>query len=55
VAGFRGQLSLALPWEYFAPLLSYRAAAALIAGSHWGALEALRRRVRDELGEKRPG
>lgn len=47
-------LTLALPWEYFAPLLSYRAGAALIGGAHWGALETLRRRVRDELAARRP-
>ncbi len=46
-------LSSVLPWEYFVPLLSYRASSALIGGSYWGALEQLRDRVRDEVRRRR--
>jgi hypothetical protein len=40
-------LAQVLPFEYFAPLLSYRAIAALAGTWHWGALEGLRLRVRE--------
>lgn len=39
-------LSRALPFEYLAPLLTYRALASLAANLHWGASESLRERVR---------
>ncbi len=45
-------LASVLPWEYFTPLLTYRASTALIGGSYWGALEELRTRVRHEVSKR---
>jgi hypothetical protein len=47
-------LSSALPFEYLAPLIGYRALASLATTLHWGATEGLRQRVREALREKRP-
>jgi hypothetical protein len=41
-------LMLALPFEYLAPLLGYRALVQIAGTAHWGALEPLRRRVREQ-------
>jgi hypothetical protein len=43
-----------VPWEYFAPLLAYRAVCSLLGAAHWGALETLRERVRDAVRRRRP-
>jgi hypothetical protein len=47
-------LSRALPFEYLAPLLSYRALAALATNLHWGASESLREQVRACLRLHKP-
>lgn len=41
-------LMLALPFDYLAPLLGYRALVQIAGTAHWGALEPLRRRVREQ-------
>ena len=43
-----------VPWEYFVPLLAYRAVCSLLGAAHWGALETLRERVRDAVRRRRP-
>jgi hypothetical protein len=43
-----------VPWEYFAPLLAYRAVCSLLGAAHWGALEVLREQVRDAVRRRRP-
>jgi len=35
-----------VPFEYVAPLITYRAVSVLLGAAHWGSLEALRQRVR---------
>jgi hypothetical protein len=47
-------LSSALPFEYLAPLLTYRALASLATTLHWGATEGLRIRVREAVRQRRP-
>ena len=42
-------LSSALPFEYLAPLIGYRALVSLAATLHWGATEGLRQRVREAM------
>ncbi|MDH5673865.1 MAG: hypothetical protein OEZ06_17035 [Myxococcales bacterium] len=43
-------LSRAFPMQFLVPLLAMRALPPLVGGLHWGALEALRLRVRHEYG-----
>lgn len=46
-------LSGLMPYEFLVPLFAMRATPALLGGLHWGALEALRDRVRrDALGSR---
>jgi hypothetical protein len=47
-------LSSALPFEYLAPLLTYRALASLATTLHWGATEGLRNRVREAVRQRKP-
>ncbi|HEX4352124.1 MAG TPA: hypothetical protein VHZ95_04405, partial [Polyangiales bacterium] len=47
-------LSRALPFEYLAPLLGYRALASLATNLHWGATESLREEVRTAARARKP-
>ena len=42
-------LSMAVPYEYLAPLFGYRTLVSMVSTAHWGALEPLRHAVREHV------